>query len=141
MQQEEETAASEAGPSSPTKGNFAKPEVAPAAADTTAAAGEEEPGPAPPTAAAADESQPQLARIHAILEKILELGARIEDFNGRNGCREYLEIEELLTRHMLELDNVETMGVDRVRAERRMAVVTAQTLLSRLEKKALPKDI
>ncbi|XP_022104490.1 BAG family molecular chaperone regulator 3-like [Acanthaster planci] len=83
----------------------------------------------------------QVVQIRDILAKILELGGDIEDFTGHKGSKEYLRIEEMLMRHMLQLDNVDTMGDERIRGERRMAVVTAQTLMSRLEKKALPADV
>ncbi|XP_038052205.1 BAG family molecular chaperone regulator 3-like [Patiria miniata] len=84
---------------------------------------------------------PQVTQIRAIQAKILDVGGDIEDFVGRKGTKDYLRIEEMLMRHMLELDNVDTLGNEHIRGERRMAVVTAQTLMSRLEKKALPADV
>ncbi|XP_033640183.1 BAG family molecular chaperone regulator 3-like [Asterias rubens] len=83
---------------------------------------------------------PQIMRIQNILKKILAICQEVEDFHGRRGTKDYLRIEEMLMRQMIELDNIDTMGDERIRGQRRMAVVTAQTLLSRLEKKALPAD-
>ncbi len=86
------------------------------------------------------EEPPQVIRIRNILKNILAICQDIEDFRGRRGTKDYLRIEEMLMRQMIDLDNIDTMGDERIRGERRMAVVTAQTLLSRLEKRALPAD-
>lgn len=51
------------------------------------------------------------------------------------GDREYLEMEELLTRTLLDLDKIDTEGNEQLRSARKNAVLTVQSLIGSLDAK------
>ena len=51
------------------------------------------------------------------------------------GDKEYLYLDEKLTRLILELDKVQTDGLENVKSARRSAIQRIQTLLNTLESK------
>ena len=61
------------------------------------------------------------------------MGQEVAMFRGTKGSKEFLTLEEKLTREVLELDAIETGGDDYVRATRKSAVEYAQTLLRSLD--------
>ena len=61
-------------------------------------------------------------------------------FNGAKKNKEYIYIEEMLTRKMLKLDNIESAGNEEIRSTRRQAVKTVEAMLDQLELKAFAHD-
>ena len=83
-----------------------------------------------------DDRPPQVKLIDGIMESTVRLGHQVECFHGQKGDKEYLTLEELLTRNLLQLDNIDTSGNDEIRQQRKIAVQTTQGYLDKLEQKA-----
>ena len=70
------------------------------------------------------------------MARVLLLQEDVDEFVGKKSDKSYRYLEELLTKELLELDSVETQGLDTVRLARKEAVKRIQLILDRLEKKA-----
>lgn len=60
---------------------------------------------------------------------------QVENFNGTRKDKQYIYLDEMLTRNLLKLDNIETEGKDNIRALRREAIKCIQEYLNKLEAK------
>lgn len=78
----------------------------------------------------------QLKQIKVIRSKVEAFRPRIESFSGKKGCKDYIFCEETLMCHLLELDQVETLGQGRIRTSRKALVREIQNLLGLLESRA-----
>lgn len=75
--------------------------------------------------------------VRSIAAEASELGNSIDGFvSFSKSSKEYRYYEEMLTRLLLRLDNVETGGSEEIRMLRREAVKSVQAILERLERKA-----
>nr|DBA30124.1 TPA: hypothetical protein GDO54_006144 [Pyxicephalus adspersus] len=81
-------------------------------------------------------AHPGIVKINQVLEKVVELEKEVDEYVGRKTDMSYRCLEELLTKQLLELDSVETGGLDSVRQARKEAVRNLQSILERLERKA-----
>ncbi|XP_061134091.1 BAG family molecular chaperone regulator 4 [Syngnathus typhle] len=79
---------------------------------------------------------PSLARVQQIMARVLLLQEDVDEFVGRKTDKTYRYLEELLTKELLELDSVETLGLENVRQARKEAVQRIQAILDQLERKA-----
>ncbi|XP_061907171.1 BAG family molecular chaperone regulator 4 [Entelurus aequoreus] len=79
---------------------------------------------------------PSLARVQQVMFRVLLLQEDVDEFVGKKTDRSYRYLEELLTKELLELDSVETQGLEIVRQARKEAVQRIQAILDWLEKKA-----
>lgn len=124
------------------------------------------PGPAPPTASASPKNvaseeraapspapaeatspkpgvaepspkHPGVLKVEAILEKVQRLEQAVDGFEGKKTDKKYLMIEEYLTKELLALDSVDPEGRADVRQARRDGVRKVQTILEKLEQKAV----
>uniref|UniRef100_A0A1B0C9F6 Putative bag family molecular chaperone regulator 3 n=1 Tax=Lutzomyia longipalpis TaxID=7200 RepID=A0A1B0C9F6_LUTLO len=87
---------------------------------------------APPTPSAES-----IAKIQQIQNEVLELMFKVEAFQGTSRTdKEYLWLDEMLTRNLLKLDTIDTQGNDRIRLARREAIKCIQASLAVLEAKA-----
>ena len=148
--------------------SVSEPIPAPAPEEPIPAPAPDEPIPAPPPAAAPDApdgsslnpNQPQKARsvspappnlsnmgqIEKIMGDLEELSKQVETYQGTKKDKQYLYMEEMLTRLLLKLDNIDSEGIDEVRQARRLAVKRVQAILDQLELKGfanaveIPKD-
>eukprot|EP00057_Strongylocentrotus_purpuratus_P008462 XP_011662936.1 PREDICTED: BAG domain-containing protein Samui-like isoform X2 [Strongylocentrotus purpuratus] len=77
----------------------------------------------------------ELREIFEIMTFIAKLGNEADSFNGSKSDPGYLKLEELLTRQVLRLDNIDAHGDASVRNERKKAVHKAQGYLDYLERK------
>ena len=68
--------------------------------------------------------------------QVAELAARIAAFRGDKKDKEYLYLDEMLTRHMLSLDGVETNGNEELRKMRKESIRSINRCLSMLDSKA-----
>merc|ERR1712018_1059334 len=66
-------------------------------------------------------------------EAVAVLSARIEAFKGSKKDKEYLYLDEMLTRHMLSLDCIEANGRDDIRQLRRETIKSINRCLSTLD--------
>ena len=94
------------------------------------------------TAAVANDSQPEtktaeeqkkLDEIESVLAKAKELIPRVEAFKGSKQDKEYLYLEEHLTRCILSLDLVETDGQEQLKSARRAAVKEILSIVNDIE--------
>lgn len=96
-----------------------------------AAQNEAPPAPKPP-------KQPQgpIEQIQAIQKDVSNLIRQVEVFNGMPKDKNYLYLDEMLTRNLLKLDNVDTQGQDSIRQARKEAIKCIEKTISHLESKA-----
>lgn len=69
-------------------------------------------------------------RVREDIEKLKEI---VEKFSGIKGDKQYMYLDEMLTRCLIALDNVYTEGNDELRAARRAVVVSVNNTIKRLE--------
>lgn len=109
-------------------------------------AAEERAAPSPPLAEAtplkpgeaeAPPKHPGVLKVEAILEKVQGLEQAVDNFEGKKTDKKYLMIEEYLTKELLALDSVDPEGRADVRQARRDGVRKVQTILEKLEQKAV----
>ncbi|MBW03959.1 BAG family molecular chaperone regulator 3, partial [Eschrichtius robustus] len=80
---------------------------------------------------------PGVLKIETILEKVQGLELAVDNFEGKKTDKKYLMIEEYLTKELLALDSVDPEGRADVRQTRRDGVRKVQTILEKLEQKAI----
>lgn len=79
-------------------------------------------------------------QIQRIQKDVLELMNQVEKFNGRPKDKHYLYLDEMLTRNLLKLDDVETEGKENIRHARKEAINCIQKCISILEAKAMANE-
>ena len=79
------------------------------------------------------EEQRKLDEIESVLAKAKELIPRVQAFKGSKQEKEYLYLEEHLTRCILSLDLVETDGQEQLKSARRAAVKEILSIVNDLE--------
>lgn len=77
----------------------------------------------------------KLTRIKSIIEKSQVMEDKIKEFNDPIQSKKYLYISETLMNLLLDLDAVDSDGIDEVRKARREGVQTIQNLVAQLEDK------
>ncbi|XP_062957919.1 BAG family molecular chaperone regulator 3 isoform X2 [Cynocephalus volans] len=90
-----------------------------------------------PGEAEAPPKHPGVLKVEAILEKVQGLEQAVDNFEGKKTDKKYLMIEEYLTKELLALDSVDPEGRADVRQARRDGVRKVQTILEKLEQKAI----
>ncbi|GJQ72162.1 hypothetical protein Trydic_g3256 [Trypoxylus dichotomus] len=78
----------------------------------------------------------QLDQIQSIQKDVNELMNQVEKFNGKPKDKEYLYLDEMLTRNLIKLDNIETEGKDNIRQARKEAIKCIEGCIGILEAKA-----
>lgn len=78
--------------------------------------------------------------MQSILREAEETQAKVNAFNGCKTDKEYIYLEEMLTRLLIKLDNIESEGKDEIRNVRRQAVKTVQSSIDQLELKAFANE-
>lgn len=114
----------------PSKNVAAEERAAPSPAPAEAA-------PPKPGEAEAPPKHPGVLKVEAILEKVQGLEQAVDSFEGKKTDKKYLMIEEYLTKELLALDSVDPEGRADVRQARRDGVRKVQTILEKLEQKAI----
>lgn len=75
-------------------------------------------------------------KIQDIQRDVLELMGAVDKFGGIRGDRQYMYIDEMLTRNLLKLDTIDTNGRDSIRLARKEAIRCIQASITVLEGKA-----
>lgn len=75
-------------------------------------------------------------KIQNIQRDVLDLMSRVEKFSGTRADKEYVYLDEMLTRNLLKLDNIDTNGKDSIRLARKEAIKCIQASINVLEAKA-----
>ncbi|KAF0294278.1 BAG domain-containing protein Samui [Amphibalanus amphitrite] len=81
-----------------------------------------------------------LSKIATIRSDLDPVNRRLESFNGCRGDKEYLFLDEMLTRGLLKLDGLDTGGDADVRTARKEAVRSIEESLSTLERRSAGRD-
>ncbi|KAI4456747.1 bcl2-associated athanogene [Holotrichia oblita] len=102
----------------------------------------QEPQPEPETQFSSQSAPPpsakatQLDQIQNIQKDVNELMNQVEKFNGKPKDKQYLYLDEMLTRNLIKLDNIETEGKDNIRQARKEAIKCIEGCIGILEAKA-----
>lgn len=88
------------------------------------------PKPQPPTA------NDPITLILSIQTDVLNLMTEVENFKGAKNDKKYLFLDEMLTRNLIKLDNIETDGKENIRQARKEAIKCIQKCIAVLEAKA-----
>lgn len=124
--------------SAPVPGPSPSPAPSAAASAPKNVAAEERAAPSPaPAEAEAPPKHPGVLKVEAILERVQGLEQAVDNFEGKKTDKKYLMIEEYLTKELLALDSVDPEGRADVRQARRDGVRKVQTILEKLEQKAI----
>ncbi|KAM4676713.1 BAG family molecular chaperone regulator 4 [Discoglossus pictus] len=84
-----------------------------------------------------DETNPSIQKISQILDKVDDMEREVSEFVGLKTDMSYRSLEERLTKELLQLDSVDTGGLDNVRKVRKDAVRKLQFILEKLEQKGM----
>lgn len=74
--------------------------------------------------------------IQAIQKDVSQLMDQVEKFTGQYKDKQYLYLDEMLTRNLIKLDNIDTEGKENIRQARKEAIKCIQQCISILEAKA-----
>jgi hypothetical protein len=77
-----------------------------------------------------------MTKIEKVKEEVAELSKRIENFKGDKKDKEYRYLDEMLTRHLVSLDCVETYGDEDLRKIRKDSIRSINRCLSMLDSRA-----
>lgn len=82
------------------------------------------------------QDNPSLQQISVVLQNVEDLVKRVEAYNGTGRDKQFRFLDEMLTRCMLRLDDVDTEGREDIRSARKAAVREVQSCIDKLEAKA-----
>ncbi|KAK9508687.1 hypothetical protein O3M35_006185 [Rhynocoris fuscipes] len=96
------------------------------------------PPPPPPTAQQQPPEQPvskdPLSQVALVQKEVDALKERVSAFKGQSKSdKEYIYLDEMLTRNLLKLDNIDTEGKEEVRTARKEVIKRIQECISQLE--------
>lgn len=77
-----------------------------------------------------------ITKIQNIQTDVLDLMSAVDQFNGMRGDKDYMFIDEMLTRNLLKLDTIDTNGRESIRLARKEAIRCIQASITVLEAKA-----
>jgi len=78
---------------------------------------------------------PKIAKLDKIKEEVEILMKQIEHFKGQKKDKEYLYLDEMLTRHLIALDGIEPEGQSEIRQLRKESIKSVNRCLSLLDQK------
>lgn len=83
-----------------------------------------------------------LERIQEVRQEVENLASRVEQYNGNSRAdKEYLYLDEMLTRELIKLDTIEVEGNDNLRTARKDVIRTIQQAIALLESKTESKNL
>lgn len=91
---------------------------------------------APPPQQQQQQPKTAIDHIQAIQKDVLALMDEVEKFTGKYKDKQYLFLDEMLTRNLLKLDNIDTEGKDNIRTARKEAIKCIEKCIGHLEAKA-----
>jgi len=81
------------------------------------------------------QKDPKIAKLDKIKEEVDILMNKIENFKGKKKDKEYLYLDEMLTRHLIALDGIEPEGQSEIRQLRKESIKSVNRCLSLLDHK------
>ncbi|XP_047507230.1 BAG domain-containing protein Samui isoform X1 [Pieris napi] len=91
---------------------------------------------APPKPKPQPAANDPITQILSIQSDVLNLMTEVENFSGTKTDKRYVYLDEMLTRNLIKLDNIETEGKENIRQARREAIKCIQKCINVLEAKA-----
>jgi BCL2-associated athanogene 5 len=82
------------------------------------------------------EEHPSHKAVWNVLGNLSEIQGEVLSFDGNRTDKNYIRLEELLTKQLLALDAVDPQGEEKCKAARKQAVKLAQNILSYLDLKS-----
>ncbi|XP_059051543.1 BAG domain-containing protein Samui-like isoform X2 [Achroia grisella] len=82
-----------------------------------------------------------ISQILSIQTDVLNLMTDVENFTGTKKDKKYMYLDEMLTRNLIKLDNIETDGKENIRQARKEAIKCIQKCIAVLEAKAENKGV
>lgn len=79
-----------------------------------------------------------ISKVESIQKDVDELKNKVEKFAGTSKDKEYIYLDEMLTRNILKLDDIDTEGKENVRQARKEAIRNIQKCINMLESKVTP---
>merc|ERR1712106_86974 len=83
---------------------------------------------------------PKIEKLDKIKRDVELLFGEIETFSGTKQDKEYLYLDEMLTRHLIALDGVEPEGKEEIRTLRKESIKSVNRCLSLLDRKVSSED-
>ncbi|XP_057667771.1 BAG domain-containing protein Samui [Diorhabda carinulata] len=77
-----------------------------------------------------------IEQIQEIQKDVSNLMEQVEKFTGKSKDKQYLYLDEMLTRNLIKLDNIDTQGQENIRLSRKEAIKCIQQAISLLESRA-----
>lgn len=74
--------------------------------------------------------------IQSIQKDVSELMNQVEKFSGLHRDKQYLYLDEMLTRNLIKLDNIDTQGQENIRQARKEAIKCIEKCIAILDAKA-----
>jgi len=93
------------------------------------------PTPATKPEAPAPPANPKIAKLDKIKDDVEMLMEKIEKFAGSKTDKEYLYLDEMLTRHLISLDGIDPEGQVEIRQLRKESIKSVNRCLSLLDRK------
>ena len=81
-----------------------------------------------------------MEQLEAIYKEAEQLQVKVNAFSGSKKNKEYIYMDEMLTRLLIKLDNIDSEGKEEIRNARRKAVKSVQASLDLLELKAMASN-
>jgi hypothetical protein len=76
-----------------------------------------------------------VAKLDKIKEEVDSLMEKIKNFSGTKQDKEYLYLDEMLTRHLIALDGIEPEGQPEIRHLRKESIKSVNLCLSLLDER------
>ena len=92
--------------------------------------------PQPPVETHTPPTNPKQAKLDKINEEVEALRVKISSFSGKKQDKEYLYLDEMLTRHLIALDGIEPEGQVEIRQMRKESIKSVNMCLSLLDEKS-----
>jgi len=93
------------------------------------------PAPATKTEAPPPAANPKIAKLDKIKDDVETLMEKIQKFDGSKTDKEYLYLDEMLTRHLISLDGIDPEGQLEIRQLRKESIKSVNRCLSLLDRK------
>lgn len=82
-----------------------------------------------------------IEQIQEIQKDVSNLMEQVEKFTGKSKDKQYLYLDEMLTRNLIKLDNIDTQGQENIRLSRKEAIRCIQQAISLLDSKATSDSV
>lgn len=79
---------------------------------------------------------PKIGKLETIMESVEEIKVKISGFQGSRKDKEYLYLDDLLTKLLIQLDGIDTEGRNEIKQMRKESINNVNKCLSLLDERA-----